>query len=83
MQMKAYATLMKVISRDVVFNCSGMGVLNIELNNINLDNDFEGDDPDTIILIRLLASHIKFEKRKELKKELSEELMPVAWQSNR
>ena len=55
MQMKAYATLMKVISRDVVFNCSGMGVLNIELNNINLDNDFDGDDPDTIILIRLLA----------------------------
>ena len=29
------------------------------------------------------VKHIKFEKRKELKKELSEELMPVAWHPNR
>ena len=29
------------------------------------------------------VKHIKFEKRKELKKELSEELMLVAWHSNR
>ena len=56
-----------------------MGILNIDLNNINLYNNFDEDDPDTIILIRLLAWHIKFEKRKELKKELNEELMPVAW----
>ena len=35
------------------------------------------DDPNTIILIRLLLWHIKFEKRKPLKKELNEELMPV------
>ena len=55
-------------SGDAVFNCNGMGILNIDLNNINLDNNFDEDDPDTIILIRLLAGHIKFEKRKELKK---------------
>ena len=42
-----------------------MGILNIDLNNINLDNNFNKDDPDTIILIKLLAWHIKFEKRKE------------------
>ena len=53
---------------NVLFNCKGMGILNIDLNNINLDNNFDEDDPDTIILIRLLAGHIKFEKRKELKK---------------
>ena len=56
-----------------------MGIVNIDLNNINLDNNFDEDDPDTIILVRLLAWHIKFEKRKELKKKISEELMPVAW----
>ena len=45
-----------------------MGILNIDLNNINLDNNFDEDDTDTIILIRRLACTIKFEKRKELKK---------------
>ena len=43
-----------------------MGILNIDLNNINLDNYFDEDDPDTIIHIRLLAWHIKFQKRKAL-----------------
>ena len=60
-----------------------MGIVNIDLNNINLDNNFDEDDPDTIILVRLLAWHIKFEKRKELKRKISEELMPVAWHPNR
>ena len=45
-----------------------MGILNIDLNNITLDNNFDEDDPDTIILIRLLAWHIKFEKCKAFKK---------------
>ena len=49
-------------SRNVVFSCNEMGILNIDLNNINLDN------PDTIIFVRLLAWHIKFEKCKALKK---------------
>ena len=30
-----------------------------------------------------LARHIKFEKIQALKKELSEELMPIAWHTNR
>ena len=65
---------------NVIFNCNRMGILNIGLNNINLDDtNFEEDDPDTTILIGLLAWHIKFEKYKELKKKISEELMPVAW----
>ena len=42
-----------------------MGILNIGLNDINLDNNFDEDDPDTKILLRLLARHIEFEKRKE------------------
>ena len=27
-------------SSNVVFNCNGMGILNIELHNINLDSNF-------------------------------------------
>ena len=51
-----------------------MGILNIDLNNISLDNNFDEDDPDTIIVIRLLVWHVKFEKRKELKRNISYEL---------
>ena len=53
-------------SRNVVFSCNEMGIINIDIKNINLDNKFDDDDPDTIILNRLLAWHIKFEKRKAL-----------------
>ena len=46
-----------------------MGILNTDLNNINLDDtDYDEDDPETIIYIRLLAWHIKYEKCKTLKK---------------
>ena len=45
-----------------------MGNVSVNLNNINLDDTkYEKDDPDTVILIRILPWHIKFEKRKELK----------------
>ena len=59
MRMKKYSILMK----NVVFNCNGMGVFNIGLNNNNNNNNnlgssFDEDDPDNIILIRLLAWHI-------------------------
>ena len=64
-------------SGDGVVNCNGMGILNIDLKN------FDEDDPDTIVLTRLLAWHIKFEKNKELEKIISEELIPIAWHSNR
>ena len=36
---------------NVIFSCNEMGILNIVLNNINLDNNFDKDDLDTIILI--------------------------------
>ena len=65
-------------SSNVVFNCNGMGILNIDLNNINLDDtNYDEDDPDTIILIILLASHTKFEKGIG-KEKVSEELMSIA-----
>ena len=66
-------------SDDAVCNCNGMDFLNIKLNNITLDINFDEDDPDVIILMRHLPWHIKFGKRKALKKELTEELMQIAW----
>ena len=45
-----------------------MGILNVNLVNINLDNNFDEDDPDSIILIRHLVLHSKFKTRKALKK---------------
>ena len=60
-------------SDNVIFNCNGMGIRSIYLNNINFDDiNYEEDDPETIILIRILAWHIKFEKGKQLKKRISE-----------
>ena len=51
-------------SGNAVFSCNEIGILNIDLNNIILDDtNYVEDDPDTIILIRLLAWHIKFEKK--------------------
>ena len=37
-----------------------MDIFNINLNNINVDNNLDEEEPDTIILFRLLAWHIKF-----------------------
>ena len=49
------------VSSNTIFNCNGMGIVNIDLNNIDLDDtNYEDHDPDAIILIRLLAWHIKF-----------------------
>ena len=55
-------------SSNVTFCCNEMGILRVNLNNIKLDNNFDEDYPDNIILIRLLAWHSKFKKAKILKK---------------
>ena len=80
MEMKIYSN---EDSGDVVFNNNEIGVVNIDLNHISLDDNFDKDDPDTIVLVRHLAWHIKFEKGKALKKELNKELTPAAWHPNR
>ena len=66
-------------SVNVVFSCYEMGILNIDLNNINLHNSLYEYDPETILLIRLLARDFKFGKRKALIEKISEELIPIAW----
>ena len=61
-----------------------MDILSIDRNNINLDDtNYDEDDPETIIHIRLLAWHIKFDKRKAFKKELNEELIRITWHPRR
>ena len=58
-----------------------MSILNIDLNYINLDaNNFDEDDPDTIIHVRLLAWKQSF---KALKKESNKELMSAVWHPNK
>ena len=56
-------------SGNVVITCNGMGIFDIDLNNINLDEtNYDKDNPDIIILSILSALLIKSEKLKELKK---------------
>ena len=55
-------------SGNVVFNYNEMGILNINLNNVNLnDTNYDEVGLITIILIRRLAWHIEFDKRKTQK----------------
>ena len=69
----------------VTFFANQMVILGLDLGKINPDedNNFDKDDPETIIYVRLLAWRNKFEKRKALKKDLSKELMPVTWHPTR
>ena len=53
---------------DVTLCFNEMIILNVNLNNINFDNNFD-EDINTIILIRLLGWHIKLQKRKALEKK--------------
>ena len=66
-------------SGDVTFWWNGMGILSVNVNSIDLDNNFDEDNPVTTILIRLLAWRSNFKKRQSTLKKMSEELMPKAW----
>ena len=49
------------------------------VNNISLDDDnFDDDDPETIIHVRLIAWCNRYEQRKACKKWISKELFSVA-----
>ena len=53
-----FNTLFNEDSGNVIFNCNGMDILDIDLNRINLDNTNSGkDDPDTGILVKFLGWH--------------------------
>ena len=59
-----------------------MGILSVILDNINFDNNFDEDDPDTIILIRFLILLSKFKNTKHLKK-ISDKLILILWHPKR
>ena len=71
-------------SGDVILSYNKMGILSIDLNNINLDDsNCNEDDPGTITHVRLLDWHNKFEKRNTIKKKLNEQLILIAWHPRR
>ena len=45
-----------------------MGIFNIDPNNINLDNNFDEDNLNTVIFIKLLACILNLKSEKHLKK---------------
>ena len=74
-----WCTLFNKNSGNVTFSSDGMGIFSVDLNNINLDDaNFHENDLKTIIHVRPLAWHNKFEKRKAFKKNIKKELIPVA-----
>ena len=55
-------------SGDTVFNYNEMGIVNIDLNNIDLDNNFDEEDPDTIILSYFWLIILNLKNTKNLEK---------------
>ena len=47
-----YSFLMKLLVMPVTFSCNEIGNLRVNLNNINLDNSFDEDDPGTTVPIK-------------------------------
>ena len=56
-----------------------MSILRIDLNDINLDDvNFDQDDPETIVHVRLINWYNKHDSENS-KKIISKKLMPAAW----
>ena len=55
-------------SGNVVVNSNDMSILNIDLDNLNLDHNFDKDYLGTNIYVKLLTWNIKFENGKHLEK---------------
>ena len=55
-------------SGNAIFSFNVIGIVSTDLNNINLhDTNYDADQPENIVHIRLLAWHIEFEKQRVLK----------------
>ena len=55
----------------VIF-CNKMGSLNLDLNNVNLDSNFDECDPDAIISVRILLGILNLKNTKLFLKKISE-----------
>ena len=68
-----------------------MGILSVDLHNINLDDinfdeddvTFDEDDHDTIFHFKLMAWGNRYKQRKVCKKDTSKELMSLVWYTTR
>ena len=66
-------------SSNVTLSSDEMGILNVDINNINIDDfKFDEDDTETIIHVRLMAWRNRLKQRKAFKKYMSKELMLIA-----
>ena len=62
---------------NVIFPCNEMGILNIDLNNVSLDNNLDEDDSKLLFLSHFWLGILKLKNAKHLKK-ISEKLMAIA-----
>ena len=53
---------------NLAFICNEIGILNIDVANIKLDTNYDEDDFNTIILIRLWLGILNLKNAKNLKK---------------
>ena len=57
-----------------------MGILSVDLNNINLDDvKYDDDDPEAIIHVRPVSLYNKCKQRKSFENDRSKVLVPVPW----
>ena len=56
----------------LVIFCNKMSSLNLDLNNVNLDSNFDEYDPDTIISVRILLGILNLKNKKLFLKKISE-----------
>ena len=56
----------------LVIFCNKMSSLNLDLNNVNLDSNFDECDPDTIISVRILLGILNLKNTKLFLKKISE-----------
>ena len=69
---------------NVTFSSDEMGILSIDLNNINLDDgSFYEDDCDIIIHVTLIAWHNRIKKHIAFKKDVSKQSMHGVWHPTR
>ena len=60
-----------------------MGHNTTDLNNINPDDDNFDNDSETVIHVRHMAWHNRYEQRMACEKEIYKKLMPVVWYPTR
>ena len=62
----------------------GMGLVTIDHNNINLNDDnFDEDDPINIVFVRLIAWCNRFKQSKAGGNNIDKKLLPIAWHPTR